>query len=101
MTSERRLKTGSVMMTAGIRNFLEESEENVIKVLECLERHKMCDWGDLSDDDREVNDAAVDLDMKGKPSDRIMSAYDVGENRIWIVTEWDRSVTTILFPEEY
>lgn len=66
-----------------------------------LARHAQGDWGDNLDNfDRRQNDIAV------KEGYRILSAYDVpignGETeRIWIITEADRSVTTVLTPEEY
>jgi hypothetical protein len=70
----------------------------------CLQRHVCGDWGSVCDTDKESNDAAV---IAG---DRILSAYPIdpgkpckgyGENCLWIITEWDRSVTTFLLPEEY
>ena len=65
-----------------------------------LARHSQADWGDLDSFDKRQNDIAV------KEGYRILSAYDVpignGETeRIWIITEADRSVTTVLTPEEY
>jgi hypothetical protein len=61
-----------------------------------LARHAMGDWGDLCEEDKRSNDEAVDLGL------RIFSAYELDEtHKIWIITEADRSVTTILLPEEY
>ena len=65
-----------------------------------LARHAQGDWGELDNFDKQQNDTAV------KEGYRILSAYDVpiggGETeRIWIITEADRSVTTTLLPEEY
>lgn len=60
-----------------------------------LRRHVAGDWGDVPDDDRQVNeDALID-------GDRLHSAYQVSGVRFWVITESDRSVTTILLPEEY
>jgi hypothetical protein len=73
-------------------------------LFQCLERHLRGDWGNVCDADKESNDAAV---IAG---DRILSAYPIdpgkpckgyGDNCLWIITEWDRSVTTFLLPEEY
>jgi hypothetical protein len=59
-------------------------------------RHSACDWGDLGDNDRAANEAAL---MNGE---RLLSAYDVGDgDRLWIITEADRSSTTVLLPSEY
>jgi hypothetical protein len=62
-----------------------------------LRRHHCGDWGDaLGEEDREANDAAL------TDGSRILSCYQVGGGRrIYIITEWDRSLTTVLLPEEY
>jgi hypothetical protein len=73
-------------------------------LFQCLARHVGGDWGHVCDEDKASNDAAV---LAG---DRILSAYPIdpekpckgyGDNCLWIITEWDRSVTTFLLPEEY
>jgi hypothetical protein len=63
---------------------------------EFLDRHAAGDWGEVSPGDARLNDAAV------RDGERILSAYKTkaGE-RIWIITEADRSSTCILLPEEY
>lgn len=58
-------------------------------------RHVTGDWGDIGAEDKATNDEAVEHGYQ------IHSAYNVGPGRIWIITEWDRSVTTILLPEDY
>ena len=68
-------------------------------VLTCIARHKACDWGDLCDSDKLQNDEAVRTG-----DDRIFSDYENKDHpgwRIWIITELDRSATTVLFPIEY
>ena len=67
------------------------------EVLESLQKHHSGDWGELCKEDKQANDFAVENGY------RILSAYTIGENKvkIWIITEWDRNVTTILLPEEY
>ena len=60
-----------------------------------LYRHATGDWSDLDKHDKKANDSAV---LEG---DRILSAYGTGAAKLWIITEWDRSVTTILRPDEY
>lgn len=59
-----------------------------------LARHHSGDWGDLDDEDRAENDRAV---RKGL---RLMSTYGWGDNRLFVITEADRSATTILLPRE-
>jgi hypothetical protein len=62
-----------------------------------LQRHVSGDWGDLDADDKAANDNAL---KSGE--ERIFSAYKAPNGvKAWIITEWDRSVTTILRPEDY
>ncbi len=75
-----------------------------LKAIECagqdagffLAKHVQGDWGAVDSEDKQLNDEAV------REGDRILSAYDtLMGNRIWIITEADRSATTILLPDEY
>lgn len=99
-----KFQTGRLIATAGVANFINQTAWNHIWVDECLQRHKAGDWGDLEQEDKEMNEAAL-LD-----GSRIMIAYitDEGGTKIWILTEsvqnvktQERSHTTILFPHEY
>jgi len=58
-------------------------------------RHSRGDWGDVDDHDRQVNERAV------KDGARLMSVYRDGDEAFWVITEADRSSTTVLLPEEY
>jgi len=61
-----------------------------------LDRHLSGDWGELSAEDVAENELSV------REGFRILSAYLLPDGvRIWIITEWDRSSTCILLPEEY
>jgi hypothetical protein len=60
-----------------------------------LTRHVSDDWEELGTEDQALNDQAVREDL------RIFSAYDLARERLWIITEADRSATTILLPSEY
>lgn len=88
-------KTGSVYMTSGVTSLIEESQPFADFVARSLKRYVLCDWGEMDPDDIAENDAAVEN------GDRVLAAYKQGETKIWIITESDRSCTTILFPEEY
>ena len=55
-----------------------------------ISRHHSGDWGDLSEEDEAL-----------KTNDRIFSAYQVEDDRVYIITEWDRSATTVLYSDEY
>ncbi len=60
-----------------------------------LARHATGDWGELCAFDRRQNEIAL------RDGYRVLSSYSVGRQRVWVITEADRSVTTILLPEEY
>jgi hypothetical protein len=60
-----------------------------------LARHATGDWGELCAFDRRQNEIALREGL------RVLSSYSVGRERVWIITEADRSTTTILLPEEY
>ncbi|MEY3546399.1 MAG: hypothetical protein RLZZ313_760 [Verrucomicrobiota bacterium] len=65
-------------------------------VQEALRRHATGDWGDLSPEDRQEND------LSAREGFRILSAYtDTQGTKFWIITEADRSSTTVLLPEDY
>ena len=59
------------------------------------------DWGDVGDDSRRINDEALEAERNGQFSDSLFSLYSIGDREIHIITECDRSVTTVLFPDEY
>ena len=65
-----------------------------------LQKHQSGDWGDICQEDANLNDEAVgngDPERQG----RLLSSYKTGSDTIWVITEWDRSVTTLLLPSEY
>ena len=68
---------------------------NPAAVHEALRRHLSGDWGELSEDDRRENELSL------KQGFRLLSSYRDGERTFWIITEADRSATTILLPEDY
>ena len=87
---------GQMVWTRGVNDRVAEDEEFAKFVCASLRRHACGDWGDLDEADRQENELSL------KQGFRILSAYSPeGLPKIWIITEADRSVTTILFPEEY
>ena len=82
-------------MTRGVAVLCEEKPVANLLIAACLNRHAKCDWGDVCDEDKKANDFALDN------KERILSSYEITGEKIWIITEWDRSVTTVLFPSEY
>jgi hypothetical protein len=81
---------GQVVITRNALNVLSPAEIN-----DGLRRHSNRDWGNVCPDDAAMNDQAL------VDGDRLLSAYGDGQKRFWIITEADRSVTTILMPDDY
>lgn len=88
-----RFSLGQVVATPGVLRALEIANQ---LPFEFLARHQAGDWGEVDEEDRAENELSVDKGF------RILSAYRTNNNvRIWVITEADRSATTILLPEEY
>ena len=92
---------GQLVMTRGVNDLVADDEAFAKFVTKSLARHIKGDWGDVDDEDKLTNDASL------KQGLRLLSAYNDdrfpkhGISTIWIITEADRSATTILFPDEY
>jgi len=92
----RRFPLGHIVMTQGANEVIEAAgTDGRLLALGFLFRHQNGDWGEVSDDDKESNDEAVEN------GDRLLSAYILHRVKLWIITDADRSVTTILLPDEY
>ena len=88
---------GEVVITRGLHNAVSENEDTMKEVYGALARYMGGDWGDLPAEDKEMNDNAV----KAPGSDRILARYNLKFGDIYIITEWDRSYTTLMFCSEY
>ena len=88
-------KTGKIYMTKGINDTIADNEQFSKEVVQALQKYKSHNWGDLCEEDKQLNDEAI---ING---DRIVAAYKTSQGKIYIITEHDRSATTILFAEEY
>src|SRR5499426_3260258 len=89
----RRFPLGRIVATPDVLRALEQAYQSPF---EFLERHQTGDWGDLCEDDKRENEFSVHNGF------RILSAYRTRNDvKIWVITEADRSVTTLLLPHEY
>lgn len=92
-------KLGKLVATRGVSDRMQRDLAFAAFVSKSIRRYKEGDWGDISEEDRAQNNYSVDH------GERILAAYEQDSvkepMKIWIITEWDRSATTILFPEEY
>ena len=94
-----KFKLGSLVVTDGIAAKMNDDRNFFTYVYQCITRHENADWGDCC-----VEDAQLNNDALTSGNDRLFSVYNHADHpdwRIWIITEWDRSVTTVLFPDEY
>ena len=84
---------GEIYLTIGAKKALEESNQ---LPNEFLAKHQKGNWGDICEDDKKENELSV------KAGFRILSTYKTAKDvKIWIITEADRSSTTVLLPSEY
>ena len=94
-----KFELGQLVMTRGVANRLEADSAFARHVMRSVQRYTACDWGEMDDEDKAMNDSAI-----GPDEERVVAAYDPPghpENKLYIITERDRSYTTILFPEDY
>lgn len=86
---------GYIVITANAQTTLGgRGQAHIVQTM--LYRHALGDWGDMAQEDAAANDAAL------QNGDRLLSAYQFEDGfKVWIITEADRSATTILLPEDY
>ena len=83
----------SLGQTVATRNAVETLSPEAIQ--KALQRHSACDWGDVCAEDKEANNQGL------QDGDRLVSIYHNGKTKFYVITEADRSVTTVLLPEDY
>lgn len=92
-----KFSLGQVVMTRGVNDTIAESAQFSLFIVDSIRRYILCDWGEMPSEDARMNDSAVKNN-----DDRIVARYNNEEyGNIYIITEYDRSVTTILFTDEY
>jgi hypothetical protein len=98
------ISTGTLLHTATVNEAAKANSIFALFIMQIIIKHRNRDWGDCCEEDWNLNDTA--LREKG----RILSSYNLPQDlksihppneKVWIITEWDRSYTTILFPSEY
>ena len=90
VTTNCKFPLGQIVATSNAIAQLTAEEINL-----ALRRHASGDWGNVCPDDARLNNESLTT------GDRVLSAYGNGERKFWIITEADRSVTTVLMPEDY
>jgi len=88
-----RFKLGGIFASPAA---LEAITDARVSIIDLLIRHSRGDWGDLSESDRQQNELSIDAGL------RLLSSYVLpGGQTVWVITEWDRSSTTFLLPDDY
>ena len=87
---------GQLVMTRGLSDTIADNTEFAKEITKSFARYQHQDWGDMCAEDKESNDLAL-----AKGDARIVAAYKTSCGKVYIITEWDRSVTTIQFASEY
>ena len=86
-----RFAPGRLLATPGVLKDVPRGD-----LFAAYHRHLNCDWGDLCEADKRENNVAL------KTGERLLSAYHAKDDtKFWIITEADRSATTVLLPKEY
>lgn len=88
----KKFALGRLLVTPGAK---EEMERVSVDEIELLGRHQGCDWSDMEIEDQKENEFSLDKHL------RVFSSYTYQNVKFWMITEADRSATTILLPNEY
>ena len=92
-TAAIRFPLGRIVATPGALGAMKDANEDPVRY---IARHACGDWGELGAEDREANQLAL------RDGERLLSAYQLATGeRLWVITEADRSATTLLLPAEY
>jgi hypothetical protein len=89
-----RFDMGQIVVTTGADITLAQLERHPVQL---LARHVEGDWGDLVEQDRKLNEQALNPDF---PT-RLFSRYEIDDEIFYVISEWDRSITTVLRSDEY
>ena len=86
-----KFRLGHIVSTPNALEHLTQDD-----ILTGIQRHQAGDWGDMDEHDRQENELSLQRGF------RLLSVYRAGNGtKFWIITEADRSVTTVLLPEDY
>jgi hypothetical protein len=91
LIASAKFRLGSIAITSNAYELI-----HPLDAFDAMKRHSQGDWGDVAEEDKGLNDIALE------DGSRLLSVYkDRHGETFWLITEADRSVTTILMPEDY
>lgn len=89
------MEYGQIVATRGVADRMERDPAFRRDLAVAFFRYQLGDWGEVCPEDWAQNDESA------REGERILAAYTCAGSKVWIITEWDRSYTTFLFPDEY
>lgn len=92
---EKNFELGQLVSTRRVADMAQKKPDFQKELEDILHRYISCDWGDSDEEDTKANVQAIDI------GNRIFATYNTSLGKIFVITEADRSVTTILFSNEY
>jgi len=90
-----KFSIGKIFKTNGIATAISNNIDFAYEIFKCFLRYINCDWGNLCEEDKLANEYALEH------NERILGAYKTTQGKIYIITEWNREITTIMFANEY
>lgn len=86
---------GRIVWTRKINDLVAESGKFAKEICNIMNRYCGKDWGEMSEEDKELNNKTITC------NERVFASYQTSQGKVYVITEWDRSITTILFASEY
>lgn len=90
-----KFSLGQIVMTRPLAEAVEHNEQLKREVFNALDRYRLGEWGNLGEEDKQANEDAIEQ------GERILAKYETSSEPIYIITEWDRSYTTLMFCRDY
>ena len=91
-----RFNLGQVVQTRGVAAAMRRDPAFAEEIMAAFNKYRRGDWGDTQSDSKRRNNAV----LRGE-EDQVFAVYNTSQGKVYIITEWDGSVTTILFANEY
>ena len=93
-----KFQLGKIVATPAALEVLKKAN---VRPATLLHRHQSGDYGDLCDEDKQLNDQAISNENNPDKQQRVFSVYQIENEKIYVITEWNREITTLLCPSDY
>ena len=98
LVNNPKFQLGKIVATPGALKVLQDKH---ISPISFLKKHQSGDWGNLCEEDKQLNNLAIQNEGNLDKQQRVFSSYKVGTQTIYIITEWNREITTLLLSSDY